>query len=164
MERPFFSSQLNSSEPIASRNINVVLVDDEPSVLFALQLLLKAVGYNVLEFSCAKKALEYFDTWESETSELQEDKPERCDVVLSDLRMPEMDGFEFIRQLRRRKAELPIILMSAHASPREQELAEQLGSNAFLAKPFTPDKLDALVDMLCLKGNDTDHQKDVGNF
>jgi two-component system, cell cycle sensor histidine kinase and response regulator CckA len=154
MTRPQFCSSTRPSELNPNRGINIVLVDDESSVLFALQLLLKAVGYNVLEFQSSTEAVKYFDTWEPDDSSFttaskdQSNDERTSHIVLSDLRMPEMDGFDLIRQVRIRRPALPIILMSAHASPREQDLAKQLGCDAFLAKPFTPDQLHEAIDRL----------------
>jgi CheY-like chemotaxis protein len=167
MSRPTFSRQSNPKDNTSLRGVNIVLIDDEPSVLFALQLLLKAIGYSVLEFQSPAKAIQYFDTWELTHEQNNHSQPEgsgytpphslieTCHVVLSDLRMPEMDGFDVIRHIRQRKPELPIILMSAHASQREQDLAIELGCNAFLAKPFTPDQLHSLIDSLVITSSDS---------
>ena len=112
---------------------HILLIDDEPSVLAALRLLMEAVGYRVKAFSSAAEALAAM----SDDHESQ--------LVICDLRMPKMNGLELLAETRRIRPELPFVLMSAHATAEEQQRAEELGSQGFLAKPFMPDQLHEMV-------------------
>lgn len=112
----------------------LLLVDDEPSVLFALRLLLNALGFEVKEFQTPTDALSYL---ESNSKDVE--------IILSDLKMPKVDGIEFLQELRSQGCSLPFVLMSAHATPDDVNKALTLGANGFLAKPFTPDDLFSLL-------------------
>jgi len=69
------------------------------------------------------------------------------DLVLMDIQMPVMDGYETTRRLRadQRWRKLPIIAMTAHATARDRELCEQAGMNDFVTKPFDPERLFAML-------------------
>jgi CheY-like chemotaxis protein len=112
----------------------ILLIDDEESVLHALQLLLEALGFSVLAFSNGKAALEHLSA---------DTLP---DFVLCDLRMPEMDGLKVLKQIRKNYPTLPAALMSAHAAEDEIAIARGIGINRFLGKPFTVDELKAVIN------------------
>jgi len=71
------------------------------------------------------------------------------DIVLMDLHMPEVDGIEATRRIRRLtdpdKAAIPIIALTANIMHAEQERCLAAGMNGFIAKPFTPEKLEAII-------------------
>ena len=116
---------------MAQAQQHILLLDDEPSVLFALKLLLQALGFRVTDFSDPPLALEY----------LTQQSSRELDLILSDLRMPGMSGIEVLKQAHLIRPELPFILMSAHAHQEDVERATALGAAGFLAKPFSPDQL-----------------------
>src|SRR5207249_848407 len=72
--------------------------------------------------------------------------PPAFDVIVSDLKMPGMDGIEFLRQLRERQVETPLILMTAFASVPTAVQAMKLGAFDYLQKPFEVDELVVLVE------------------
>ena len=111
----------------------IVLLDDEASVLFALKLLLEALGFSVHDFSDPHLALEYVGS----------DKI--ADLFLCDLKMPKMNGLEVLKRVRELAPKLSFVLMSAHAGRDEIDTAQALGAAGFLAKPFTPDQLRQMV-------------------
>jgi chemosensory pili system protein ChpA (sensor histidine kinase/response regulator) len=78
---------------------------------------------------------------------LQERRP---DVMLLDIEMPRMDGFEVARQVRRdeRLAELPIIMISSRTGGKHHQRALEIGVNRFLGKPFQENELLACIDEL----------------
>ena len=75
------------------------------------------------------------------------DNPEAVDIVLMDIQMPVMDGYEATRQLRRETkfVNLPIIALTAGAFKAQQDAAEKAGMNAFVAKPFNVDEMMAMI-------------------
>ena len=103
----------------------ILVVDDDVKILRLLHISLKMAGYEVITATSGGEALQ-----------LQES--EKPDIMLLDILMPIMDGFEVLRRLRA-VSELPVIACSAHTSNGEKAL--QLGANDFLAKPFMPDEL-----------------------
>jgi CheY-like chemotaxis protein len=116
----------------------VLVVDDEPSVLFALSegLSDRRSGVRVLT---AANGIEAVAVLEGEP----------VDLVLTDLRMPDMDGFELITFLRRNHASLPVILMTALGSSETSARLATAGSFECLAKPFhLPDLKRKIAEML----------------
>ena len=111
----------------------IVLIDDEPSVLLALKLLLGALGYQVKDFSKPKEAILYLQDGGA------------CDFILSDLRMPEIDGIGVLQETKKSRPELPFILISGHATAEDIKKAQGFGAAGFIGKPFTPDQLSAAI-------------------
>jgi two-component system, NtrC family, C4-dicarboxylate transport response regulator DctD len=106
----------------------VILVDDEPDVLRAQAQGLSLAGFQVSAFEQASAALNQIDA-------------SFDGVVITDLRMPDMDGLEFFRHIRDIDADIPVILMSGHADVSTAVAAVQQGAYDFLSKPFLPDVL-----------------------
>ena len=115
--------------------LHIVLLDDEQSVLRALSLLLEALGYDPLGFHVPSEALEY----------LESDSAKDVDLVLCDLRMPDINGFEVLSRLSTSSLKAPRVLISAHAGEEDVAKAKSLGAYGFLSKPFTPDELAELI-------------------
>jgi chemosensory pili system protein ChpA (sensor histidine kinase/response regulator) len=121
----------------ASRVRCVMVVDDSVTVRKVTSRLLERQGMDVM---VAKDGIEAI-------SLLQERRP---DVMLLDIEMPRMDGFEVARQVRHdeRLSDLPIIMISSRTGEKHQEHAAQLGVNSFLGKPFQENELLATIDRL----------------
>lgn len=94
---------------------------------------LRDAGYEVFEAENGLKGLESFE----------EHTP---DIVISDLLMPEMDGFAFVEALRERGVSCPIIVASADIQDTSRQKIDDLGTFGFLNKPFKPDQLLELVE------------------
>jgi two-component system, LuxR family, response regulator FixJ len=110
----------------------VVIIDDDEAVLDSLEELLLAEGFAVEAFGSASVFLE--------------DHPEILDAcVVTDVRMPEMNGLELIEALRRRGALPPIIVITGHGDVPIAVRAMKLGARDFLEKPFDPDLLVAAI-------------------
>lgn len=108
----------------------VLVVDDDIQSLESTSRILELVGYQVTRASDGEKALELCRT-------------SSFDVVISDVRMPRMDGIEFLRALTVLRRGLPMILMTAYGQVDEAVTAMKLGAVDFLSKPF---KRQALID------------------
>lgn len=106
-----------------------MLVDDEPGVLKALSLILKAARCEVTPFSSPGEVLEFLR------------KGDHPDVILSDLRMPDLNGIELLQSVRASGCSTPFILMSGHASSEDVASAKAQSLTAFLGKPFNPQEL-----------------------
>ena len=111
------------------------IVDDDPDILALLRRVLEAAGHTVV--SC-----------ESSHQALKEIPGARPDVVISDLMMPEMDGFELCRELRRRPEleAMKIIVLSAKSYDFDRRRARELGADGYIVKPIRPDTLLAEID------------------
>jgi two-component system, OmpR family, KDP operon response regulator KdpE len=108
----------------------VLVVDDEPQVVWMLQFTLEAEGYQTLSAVDGRTALD----------EVREHHP---NVVLLDITMPVMDGWAVLEKLQMIPAtERPrVIVVSARSSLRDRTKAAELGADAFVAKPFSVDDL-----------------------
>jgi two-component system response regulator GlrR len=112
----------------------LVLIDDEPGVLRALNLLLTAMQYEVSPFSSPSEALKFIGS----TPEI--------DLVVTDLRMPEVSGEGVLREIRRMSKPIPVIVMSGHATSADLAPLEALGLDGFVSKPFTPSQFTKAID------------------
>ncbi|RME65548.1 MAG: response regulator, partial [Nitrospirae bacterium] len=115
----------------------VLIVDDNETVLLALEFNLKSAGYRVLKASDGKEAL----------SVALKDHP---DIIVSDIAMPEMDGIELCRELRSRDefAEVPFIFLTAHGEPEERVKGLKSGADDYVIKPFDIEELITRIDIL----------------
>jgi len=116
----------------------VFVIDDEPLALKNLRRILEKDGHRVSTFKNPLRALE----------RLQE---EPCDLVISDIKMPYMDGLTFLNQVKRLFPHIGVILITGYASLEGAVEATKLGAYHYLAKPFTPEQVRELVRQ-ALKG------------
>ncbi|MGS5085417.1 Hpt domain-containing protein [Hydrogenophaga sp. A37] len=112
----------------------VLVVDDSITVRRVTQRLLLREGYRVVLAADGLQALE----------RLQHERPA---VVLSDIEMPRMDGFDLVRNIRSdpRLAGLPVIMITSRIAEKHREHARELGVDHYLGKPYAEDELLALV-------------------
>lgn len=113
---------------MAKDSPRLLLVDDDPSLLRLLTLRLEGEGYHVINADSAESALALL-------------AKQSVDIVLSDLRMPGLDGMSLFDEIARRFKGLPVILMTAHGSIPEAVAATQRGVFGFLTKPLNPAEL-----------------------
>ncbi|MFW6264379.1 MAG: hybrid sensor histidine kinase/response regulator, partial [Cyanobacteriota bacterium] len=119
-------------ETVDLSGINVLIVDDNPDTLELGAMILEMAGATVIQATAARDALEG----------LVNSQP---DVLVSDIAMPEMDGYELIAQVREVNQEIPAIALTAYAGEYNEQQALKAGFNGHLAKPIEPDTLVALV-------------------
>ncbi|MFL5271063.1 MAG: sigma-54-dependent transcriptional regulator, partial [Anaeromyxobacteraceae bacterium] len=104
---------------------HVLLVDDEPSVLFALKEVVQSRGWEALLARSGREALAMLD---------------RADAVVTDFAMPDMDGMELLAAIRDRDGTLPVLLLTAHGSERLAVRAIKAGAYEYVTKPFDVDE------------------------
>ena len=121
-------------EMVASTVPLVLVVDDSITVRRVTQRLLQREGYRVALAADGLQALE----------RLQQERPS---VVLSDIEMPRMDGFDLVRNIRSdpRLAQLPVIMITSRIAEKHREHARELGVNHYLGKPYSEEELVALI-------------------
>src|SRR3569833_742936 len=110
----------------------VHLIDDDEDVRRALAFLLGTTGLAV-------------KVYESATIFLSGFKEDAESVILSDVRMPEMDGLELLRRLRDRKSSCPVIIMTGHADISMAVEAMKLGAADFIEKPFADETVISAI-------------------
>ncbi len=109
----------------------ILVVDDEPRILDSVRMNLELDGYQVFEATNGIEALE----------EVRRRLP---DLVVMDVMMPEMDGFEALRELRR-VSSVPVIMLTVKADERDVVHGLELGADDYIAKPFSPAVLQSRI-------------------
>ncbi len=108
----------------------ILLVDDDVSLLGALARVLERAEYKVIQHTDGKTALK----------EIEQD-PQACDLVITDVFMPEMKGTELLAHLRERVPEIPVILLTAFGNWGQFMDAMSDGAYAYLDKPISKREL-----------------------
>lgn len=108
-------------------------MDDEADIRLLVRLALRHDGIEVLPADGGMEALALLEAGEVP------------DLVLLDLQMPEMDGWETLTSIRARRPDLPVVLCTVKSSFRDQERAWQLGCDGYVRKPFD---INALADVV----------------
>ena len=124
--------EYNLTVPKMARKKKIIVVDDEPKILRLVSVKLRVSGYDVVATSDGEEALRLI-------------RSERPDVLLLDIIMPGMDGFDVL-EIVRGFSDIPVIVFSAR--PESSPKAISLGANDFLAKPFDADDLVKRIDTL----------------
>ena len=110
----------------------VLVVDDDAALRYTLQEILESAGLEVELAEDGAQALERLDA-------------EPCQLVISDLRMPKVDGLELLRKVRARPTPPRVILITAHGSEKQAVEAMKLGAFDYVTKPFELEELVAVV-------------------
>ncbi|HDL6964410.1 TPA: two-component system response regulator GlrR [Yersinia enterocolitica] len=125
---------------------NLLLVDDDPSLLKLLGMRLTSEGFNVTTAESGQEALRLL-------------MREKIDMVISDLRMDEMDGMALFAEIQKHQPGMPVIILTAHGSIPDAVAATQQGVFSFLTKPVDRDALykaiDAALELSIPAGDDT---------
>jgi signal transduction histidine kinase/CheY-like chemotaxis protein len=116
------------------RNQTILIVEDEQNNIIYLSEIIRKTGAKVLTANNGKKALERI-----------KDNP-KVSLILMDLMMPEMNGYEATREIRKMKLRLPIIAQTAYTNAREQEKSLAAGCDGYISKPYNPPELLKLID------------------
>ena len=108
---------------MADRSARILLVDDEQSIQTLLSYPLRKEGYDVVQVTDGRQALDRFDE-------------QTFDLVVLDLMLPKVDGLEVCRQLRNRSA-VPIIMLTAKSEEIDKVVGLELGADDYITKPFS---------------------------
>ena len=119
----------------ASRDAHVLYVDDEEPLVFLIARILERLGYRVTGCVDPEQALR----------ELRA-HPQEFDVVVTDLSMRGMNGFELTRAVKAIRADLPVLLISGYLRSEDRDLAAQLGIRELILKPNTVEELGLAID------------------
>jgi len=111
----------------------ILVVDDEKNYLVVLSAFLSEEGYETLTADNGRDALEIVESTD-------------LDLVLTDMKMPSMDGIELLRRIKEKAPDLPVVMMTAYGTVEKAVEAMQLGAFNFILKPFQNETLKQIVD------------------
>ena len=121
-------------------SVKVLMVDDEARMRKLVKDFLAIKGYKVIEAEDGEQAVDIFF------------KEKDIGLVILDVMMPKMDGWEVCRTLRR-YSQVPIIMLTARSEERDELLGFELGVDEYISKPFSPKILVARIEAILRRGN-----------
>ncbi len=130
---------------------SVLVVDDERSMRDFLKILLKKEGHAVTTAENGKTALELPDF-------------QAFDVVVSDIRMPGITGIELLERIKEKAPELPVIMITAFASPDDAVLAMKNGAFDYISKPFNVEEIKSVIESATSKNHSPHNPQDLCAF
>lgn len=107
-----------------------LIFEDEPAIADAILYAFNGEGYDTAHAALAGRGLSLLET-------------ERFDLVILDLGLPDQNGFDVLREIRRRDELMPVIILSARAGEVDRVLGLELGADDYMTKPFSPRELTA---------------------
>jgi two-component system, chemotaxis family, chemotaxis protein CheY len=130
------ASDFNDDEQKDQRDMakRILTIDDSKTIRDMLMLTLSDAGFDVLQAVDGQDGLDVLGD-------------DRVDVIITDINMPRMDGYEVIRQLRQNSVHktTPILVLTTESDADKRNLARQAGATGWMVKPFDPDSLIATV-------------------
>lgn len=146
------ASQKKAREITIASKGRIILVDDEPDIVANYETALTRDGFTVVGFSNPEKALLGF-------------KPGDNDLLILDIRMPKMNGFELCREIRKRDEKVKIYLMTAFeiSMTEFEKVLPSIKIDGLITKPITMTKLCSIVQGALSKSNSR-HKYDLQNF
>jgi len=121
------------------RGVRILITEDDTALAEALQFSLAQAGYAV--------------DWVANGTAADEALKEAIfGLLILDLGLPKLDGFEVLRRLRRRNASIPVLILSGREKPEEKVLGLDLGADDYLVKPFSLNEFQARVRALLRRG------------
>ncbi len=120
---------------------NILIVDDSKTIRDMLEFTLQSAGFSVHQ---AEDGVQAKDMLES--SELKQ-----LDLLITDLNMPNMDGFGLIEYVRKDSPHnyIPILMLTTESDVEKKQRGKSLGATGWIVKPFNPEKLIAVVNKVC---------------
>jgi len=112
---------------------NILLVDDEEVVCRGCQRIFEEEGYTVQMALSGKEGLE-------------KAHKERFDVIITDLKMPDMSGLDVIKDIKQNQPDVPVIMITGYASVQTAVEATKIGADDYIPKPFNPDEIIEAVE------------------
>jgi two-component system chemotaxis response regulator CheY len=118
--------------------MRILIVDDSPTVREILVKILALANYEVLQAENGQKGLKILDS-------------EFVDMIISDVNMTQMGGFEFVSLVRKRAthAYTPILFLTTENEPEFRQIGREVGATGWLTKPIDPGKLITTIQRIC---------------
>ena len=115
----------------------ILVCEDEDPIREFVVINLRRAGYEVVDVNCGESALETFEREQGD-----------FDIVLLDIMMPGMDGFQVCKKLREKSSTLGIIMLTARSQEMDKVSGLMIGADDYITKPFSPSELTARVDAI----------------
>ncbi len=125
-------TQVSSTTGKTTRALDILIVDDDPLILTVVDLMVRHAGHTSRTAGDGSAALDVL-------------ADAAADIIVSDIRMPGMDGLELARLVRRDYPKIPIILMTGYLSEYSNGSATEIGIDGILKKPFKSSDLLAAI-------------------
>jgi DNA-binding response OmpR family regulator len=132
---------------------NIFIIDDDHELTDLLQEFLETHNFHVTTFNNPEKGVQG----------VLNTKQNSCDLVILDIMMPEIDGFQILRQIRE-SSNIPVIMLSAKGEVSDRVVGLELGADDYLSKPFEPQELLARIQSVLRRVLATNTMVDVINF
>lgn len=129
----------------------ILLVEDEEHLLEAIKLNLELEGYKVTTANDGKKALKVF-------------KEERFNLIILDVMLPEIDGFQVAETIRLENTEVPIMFLTAKNTSEDKVTGLKKGADDYLVKPFNLEELILRVNNLVKRGLSGEEKKELNTY
>ena len=110
----------------------VLIIDDDPGMRSTLSDILEAVDYEVKDLGKGREALDWL-------------KKNSFDIVIMDIKLPDIDGMKLLEEARQINPEAPVIMITGYASVETAVEAMKQGAYAYIVKPFNPDEVKAII-------------------
>jgi two-component system alkaline phosphatase synthesis response regulator PhoP len=129
----------------------ILIIEDEEAIRMALEDYFRIEGFDVYS------AIDGI-------SGMEKAHETHVDIILLDIMLPRMDGFEVLKQLRKQKIEVPVIMISAKGEEIDRVLCLEMGADDYVTKPFSPRELKARVKAVMRRTNDMNPTHSVYQF
>jgi two-component system alkaline phosphatase synthesis response regulator PhoP len=133
------------------QKLRILLVEDEDHLLDAIKLNLELEGYKVHAVKDGKTALKVF-------------KEERFNLIILDVMLPEMDGFQVCETIRLENTEVPILFLTAKNTSEDRVMGLKKGADDYLVKPFNLEELILRVGILVKRSMKADDLKEINSY
>lgn len=130
-------------------SVTILIVDDEDMMRCLLEKILSRESYNIIKAENGKKALEKL-------------KNEKVDIIVSDIKMPEMNGFELLKHVKDEYPNIGVIIMTAYGDTYTLKDALLLGADEYITKPFKSYEVSLVIERTywrLLSGKDKSSEK-----
>jgi len=123
-----------------NKDLNILIVDDDSSLRNMLSIVLKKEGYIIFSAENGKTAIKIL-------------KKNHVDLIISDIKMPDISGIDLLQKVKSINPELPFILITAFSSTNDAIEAMKLGADDYITKPFNLDELKIIINKSIYKKN-----------
>ena len=126
--------------------INVLVIEDEENIRKIISKVLSREGYHVFEASSAEEGLDIIDK-------------NLINLIVLDLTLPKMDGYEFTKELREANIEIPILMATAHQLPNDKHKGFMAGTDDYMTKPLDMDEFVLRIKALLRRSKIVNERK-----